>query len=198
MQGFLTYLQAASNGALGLFGNAVYDPDDLNNTYRTQISVKYTVPVFRGLTVEALYGLGAPGAVAGNRTWSGCPVCSSRARRRRPSPRKTGAFSLRQAIFSIAVGQVQRVATACAGIAGAPCRTILRQAASGGFRWLRCRLSAAARTSMSDADQPFPMVAKLIPGAQCYSFEDAGRSPYFETPNEFNHVAGEIVARFAK
>ncbi len=71
VQDFLTYLQAASNGALGLYGNAVYDPDDLNNTYRTQNSVKYTSPVFRGLTVEAVYGFSnAPGAFAGNRTWS--------------------------------------------------------------------------------------------------------------------------------
>ncbi|WP_250514660.1 alpha/beta hydrolase [Caballeronia sp. INDeC2] len=41
-------------------------------------------------------------------------------------------------------------------------------------------------------------VAKLIPDAQSYTFEEAGHSPYFETPNEFNQVAGEFLARFAQ
>jgi general bacterial porin, GBP family len=71
VQDFLTYLQAASNGALGLYANAVYDSDDLNNTYRSQNSIKYTSPTFRGLTAEALYGFSnQPGAFASNRTWS--------------------------------------------------------------------------------------------------------------------------------
>lgn len=70
-QDFLTYLQAASNGVLGLYANAIYDSDNLNNTYRSQNSLKYTSPVFRGLTVETLYGFSdQPGAFADNRTWS--------------------------------------------------------------------------------------------------------------------------------
>ncbi|NUU65488.1 alpha/beta hydrolase [Enterobacteriaceae bacterium BIT-l23] len=31
-------------------------------------------------------------------------------------------------------------------------------------------------------------VVTLIPGAQSYTFERAGHSPYFEVPDEFNHV----------
>lgn len=41
-------------------------------------------------------------------------------------------------------------------------------------------------------------VEQLIPGAQSYTFADAGHSPYFETPDEFNQVAGEFLGRFAK
>ncbi|WP_434718534.1 porin [Paraburkholderia sp. A1BS-2L] len=71
VQDFLTYLQAGSNGALGLYANAVYDTDGLNNTYRSQNSVKYTSPVVHGLTVSGLYGLSnQPGGFATNRTWS--------------------------------------------------------------------------------------------------------------------------------
>jgi pimeloyl-ACP methyl ester carboxylesterase len=41
-------------------------------------------------------------------------------------------------------------------------------------------------------------VSKLIPGAQCYTFENSGHSPYFETPDEFNRVADEFLSQFAK
>ncbi|WP_322060107.1 porin [Paraburkholderia sp. J63] len=71
VEDYLTFEQAASNGALGAFANSVYDNDDLNNTYRSQNSVKYTSPTLRGLTVEGLYGFSnQPGAFAQNRTWS--------------------------------------------------------------------------------------------------------------------------------
>lgn len=41
-------------------------------------------------------------------------------------------------------------------------------------------------------------VQTLIPGAQTYTFEDAGHSPYFETPDEFNQVAGRFLKQYAR
>ena len=38
-------------------------------------------------------------------------------------------------------------------------------------------------------------VSKVIPGAQLHSIPQAGHSPYFETPDEFNRVVGEFVGR---
>ncbi|WP_454806665.1 porin [Paraburkholderia fungorum] len=71
VQDFLTYLQANTDGALSAYANAVYDTDAINNTYRTQNSVKYTSPMVAGLTASALYGFSnQPGAFANNRTWS--------------------------------------------------------------------------------------------------------------------------------
>jgi len=38
-------------------------------------------------------------------------------------------------------------------------------------------------------------VASLIPGAESYTFEDAGHSAYFETAKEFNQVVDDFLAR---
>ena len=38
-------------------------------------------------------------------------------------------------------------------------------------------------------------VAALIPGAAVYTFKDAGHSPYFETPDEFNSVLTAFLDR---
>ncbi|MDA0768860.1 MAG: alpha/beta hydrolase [Chloroflexi bacterium] len=39
-------------------------------------------------------------------------------------------------------------------------------------------------------------VSKVIPGAQLHSIPQAGHSPYFETPEEFNRVVGEFVGKY--
>lgn len=38
-------------------------------------------------------------------------------------------------------------------------------------------------------------VASLIPGAETYTFADAGHSAYFETPDEFNAVLDAFLQR---
>ncbi|WP_027805017.1 porin [Paraburkholderia caledonica] len=71
VQDFLPYLQANGVGTLSGYGNAIYDTDAINNTYRSQNSVKYTSPTIGGLTGSALYGFSnAAGGFASNRTWS--------------------------------------------------------------------------------------------------------------------------------
>jgi general bacterial porin, GBP family len=68
---FLTYDLMAGVGALTQFGLAVYDNNDLNNTYRTNNAVKYVSPTVAGLTAEALYGFSnTAGQFSNNRTWS--------------------------------------------------------------------------------------------------------------------------------
>lgn len=41
------------------------------------------------------------------------------------------------------------------------------------------------------------LVSELIPGCRSYTFKDAGHSPYFETPAEFNEVLGRFLAEHA-
>ena len=41
-------------------------------------------------------------------------------------------------------------------------------------------------------------VQTLIPDAQTYTFKDAGHSPYFETPGEFNRVADQFLGQYAR
>jgi GBP family porin len=53
------------------FGNAVYDNDDLNKTYRTDNAVKYTTPTFSGFTANAMYAFSnTAGDFSNNRAWS--------------------------------------------------------------------------------------------------------------------------------
>ena len=37
--------------------------------------------------------------------------------------------------------------------------------------------------------------AAIVPALKTYSFENAGNSPHFETPEEFNRVVGEFIAQ---
>jgi predicted porin len=58
-------------GALSQYANAVYDNDDLNNTYRTDNAVKYTTPTWAGFTANAMYAFSnTAGQFANNRAWS--------------------------------------------------------------------------------------------------------------------------------
>ncbi len=48
-------------------------------------------------------------------------------------------------------------------------------------------------------DRIFPLavlqeVSQVIPGAKIHIIEQAGHSPYFEAPSEFNRVVGEFIA----
>ncbi|WP_158900434.1 porin [Burkholderia sp. L27(2015)] len=70
-QDYLSNLQINGVGALSQYANAVYDNDDLNNTYRTQNAVKYTTPTIAGLTANAMYAFsGAAGDFSNDRAWS--------------------------------------------------------------------------------------------------------------------------------
>jgi len=70
-QDYLSNLQINGVGALSQYANAVYDNDDLNNTYRTQNAVKYTTATIAGLTANAMYAFSnTPGQFANNRAWS--------------------------------------------------------------------------------------------------------------------------------
>jgi len=70
-QDYLSNLQINGVGALSQYANAIYDNDDLNNTYRTQNAVKYTTPTFSGLTANAMYAFSnTAGEFANNRAWS--------------------------------------------------------------------------------------------------------------------------------
>jgi Outer membrane protein (porin) len=52
-------------------GNAIYDNDDINNTYRTNNAVKYTTPTYAGFTANAMYAFSnTAGEFANNRAWS--------------------------------------------------------------------------------------------------------------------------------
>ncbi|MHB9837769.1 porin [Paraburkholderia terrae] len=71
VQDYLSNLQANGVGALSQYGNAIYDNDDLNNTYRTSNAVKYTTPTIAGFTANAMYAFSnTAGDFANNRAWS--------------------------------------------------------------------------------------------------------------------------------
>lgn len=70
-QDYLSNLQANGVGALSQYANAVYDNDDLNNTYRTNNAIKYTTPTIKGLTANVMYAFSnTAGDFANNRAWS--------------------------------------------------------------------------------------------------------------------------------
>ena len=51
-------------------------------------------------------------------------------------------------------------------------------------------------------DHIFPLdvlaeVSRVVPGAELHIIPDAGHSPYFETPEEFNKLVGDFIARHA-
>ena len=53
------------------YGTHPYDTDDLNNTFRTDNAVKYVTPVYRGLSVNSMYGFSNnAGSFGTNRSWS--------------------------------------------------------------------------------------------------------------------------------
>lgn len=53
------------------YGTHPFDVDDLNNTFRTDNSIKYVTPDFNGLQVNTMYALsGNPGGFATNRSYS--------------------------------------------------------------------------------------------------------------------------------
>jgi general bacterial porin, GBP family len=71
VQDYLSNMQINGVGALSQYANAVYDNDDLNNTYRTNNAVKYTTPTLAGLTANAMYAFSnTAGEFANNRAWS--------------------------------------------------------------------------------------------------------------------------------
>jgi GBP family porin len=71
VQDYLSNLQINGVGAMSQYGNAVYDNDALNNTYRTSNAVKYTTPTFAGFTANAMYAFSnTAGEFASNRAWS--------------------------------------------------------------------------------------------------------------------------------
>ncbi len=71
VQDYLSNLQINGVGAMSQYGNAVYDNDDLNNTYRTNNAVKYTTPTFAGFTANAMYAFSnTAGEFSNNRAWS--------------------------------------------------------------------------------------------------------------------------------
>ena len=71
VQDYLWQEQANGVGGLSQYANAIYDNDDLNNTYRTDNAIKYTSPTFSGFTADAMYAFSnTAGAFANNRAWS--------------------------------------------------------------------------------------------------------------------------------
>jgi GBP family porin len=71
VQDYLSNLQINGVGAMSQYGNAIYDNDDLNNTYRTDNAVKYTTPTIAGFTANAMYAFSnTAGQFANNRAWS--------------------------------------------------------------------------------------------------------------------------------
>ena len=71
VQDYLSNLQINGVGAMSQYGNAIYDNDDINNTYRTNNAVKYTTPTFAGFTANAMYAFSnTAGEFANNRAWS--------------------------------------------------------------------------------------------------------------------------------
>jgi predicted porin len=71
VQDYLSNLQINGVGAMSQYGNAIYDNDDINNTYRTNNAVKYTTPTYAGFTANAMYAFSnAAGDFANNRAWS--------------------------------------------------------------------------------------------------------------------------------
>lgn len=68
-QDSLAPLQVAS--VTSQYGTHPFDTDDLNNSFRTDNSVKYVTPSLHGLTVNSMYGFSNnPGRFATNRSWS--------------------------------------------------------------------------------------------------------------------------------
>lgn len=68
LQDYVATLQLVSS--LTQFSTHPYDNDDLNNTYRTDNSVKYTTPKFAGFQAEGLYGFSNNTNFANNRAYS--------------------------------------------------------------------------------------------------------------------------------
>ncbi|WP_081072071.1 porin [Burkholderia cepacia] len=64
------YLSNDGVGAYTQYGNILYDNDDLNNTFRSDNSIKYTSPRINGLQAEALYAFSNSPGAADNRSWS--------------------------------------------------------------------------------------------------------------------------------
>lgn len=70
-QDLLPYDNGGGVGMLDQIALNIYDNDDINNTWRSDNSIKYVSPSLNGLTVEGLYGFSnQAGAFANNRTWS--------------------------------------------------------------------------------------------------------------------------------
>ncbi|MBB4515179.1 porin [Paraburkholderia fungorum] len=71
VQDYLSNMQINGIGAMSQYGNAIYDNDDINNTYRTDNAIKYTSPTYAGLTANAMYAFSnTAGQFANNRAWS--------------------------------------------------------------------------------------------------------------------------------
>ncbi|CAB3810440.1 porin [Paraburkholderia fynbosensis] len=71
VQDYLSRVAANGTSDLPQYANAVYDNDGINNTWRTDNSVKYVSPTFSGLTGQAMYGFSnTAGQFANNRMWS--------------------------------------------------------------------------------------------------------------------------------
>jgi predicted porin len=68
IQDYLAPLDVAST--LTQYATHPYDNDNLNNTFRTNNSVKYATPNFAGFQAEALYGFSNQTGFANNRTYS--------------------------------------------------------------------------------------------------------------------------------
>lgn len=64
------YLSNDGVGAYTQFGNILFDNDDLNNTFRSDNSVKYATPRIKGLQAEALYAFSNDTSFKNNRSWS--------------------------------------------------------------------------------------------------------------------------------
>ncbi|PQV50693.1 porin [Paraburkholderia sp. BL21I4N1] len=68
-QDFLEPLQLATDSVQ--YGTHPFDVDDVNNTFRTDNSIKYATPSFGGFQVNTMYALsGNPGNFATNRSYS--------------------------------------------------------------------------------------------------------------------------------
>jgi general bacterial porin, GBP family len=66
----LAPLQIGASISLTQYALHPFDTDDLNNTFRTDNTVKYTTPTFSGLQANAMYGFSNSTNFAQNRSWS--------------------------------------------------------------------------------------------------------------------------------
>ncbi|WP_083655012.1 porin [Burkholderia sp. SRS-W-2-2016] len=70
MQDFVAPLAVAGSLSLTQYGLHPLDNDNINNTYRTNNTVKYTSPNLAGFQAGALYGFSNSTNFADNRSWS--------------------------------------------------------------------------------------------------------------------------------